>query len=125
MSNIVVLCSRCHKAAHYGRHIRDYQNKKITGRPHKVPKEVLDGAFEAYIHGKIGTKECKKRIDMAKSCKITDMSYYKHFLKERKIISVQNLIDTKMKKSGFIKVGDVVCHVEYENGVEEVYKWGI
>lgn len=120
LSNIVVLCHRCHCAAHYGRHIRDYQNKDIKGRPHKVSDDVLDAAFDDYTKGRIGTRECKEIIHMAKSCKIADMSYYKRYLKDQGIKSVKNNIDIIMNKRGHIRPGDIVGAVEYKDGRIEV-----
>lgn len=123
ISNIVVLCSRCHKAAHYGRHIRDYQNKKITGRPHKTDVQTLEKAISLYISGRIGTKECKSMMNMAESTKIGDMSYYKKYLKKRGIKKVKNNIDIITKKRGFLLDGDIVGMIEYENGEIKVTRY--
>lgn len=120
ISNIVVLCNRCHKAAHYGRHIRDYQNKKITGRPHKTNDSRLSNAIEKYIHGQIGTSECKAMMNLSPKSKISDMSYYKRYLKEHGIKHVRNNIDIIRKKRGYVENGDVVGCIEYENGEIEV-----
>jgi len=125
LSNIVVLCHRCHCAAHNGRHIKDYQNKEVSGRPHNVPEEELDSAFTRYINGSIGTKECKNLIKLAKSCKITDMSYYKKFLKERGIKKVKNNIDIILNKRGEVEKGENVGYIEYEDGRKEVNVYGI
>ena len=116
ISNIVVLCSRCHKAAHYGRHIRDYQNKKVTGRPHNVSKEVLNSAITSYINGEIGTKECKAMMGLSPKSKIADMTYYKKFLKDHGIKKVKNNIDILEKKRGDIEYWEVIGFVEYEDG---------
>lgn len=122
LSNIVVLCHKCHMASHYGRHIRDYQNKKVTGRPHKVSDEELRQAFDDYVHGRIGTKECKERIKMAKSCKISDMKFYKKFLKDIGVKQVKNNIDIILNKRGRIREGDDAGYIVYINGnVENIY----
>lgn len=116
MSNIVVLCHRCHCAAHYGRHIRDYQNKDISGRPHNAPNEVIDAALDNYIHGQIGTNECKMMMGMSKKTKIGDMTYYKRYLRDRGIKKVRNNIDIIINKRGEVKEGDQVGFIEYKDG---------
>lgn len=125
ISNIACLCSKCHKAVHWGGHIKDYRTTVKTGRPHKVSDDVLDAAFAEYTNCQIGTKECKSKIKMAKTCKIKDMSYYKRYVKERGIVSVKNNIDIILKKRGYLKSGEIVGETVYENGTVEVHKWGI
>lgn len=125
LSNIVVLCNRCHKAAHNGRHIRDYCNKKISGRPHNAKTEELDAALLDYISGNIGTKECKSRVKLSGNSKIGDMSYYKHFLSERGIESVRNNIDILLKKNGVVRNGQKVGHVIYTNGEMEYLYYAV
>ena len=123
ISNIAVLCHRCHCAAHYGQHIRDYQNKaNLTGRPHKVADEAITDAFEDLIAGKIGRAECKERLKLSQKSKISDMSAYKNFLKDRGIKSVKNNIDIIMNRRGFIKTGETIGYIEYKDGtIEDIY----
>lgn len=116
LSNIVVLCHRCHCAAHNGRHIKDYQNKKVSGRPHKVSDDVLTSALKDYLNCKIGTKECKARIKMADSCKITDMRFFKRLVKELGIAEYKNNIDIIRKRRGYINKGDEAGYIIYNNG---------
>jgi len=116
LSNIVVLCHRCHCAAHNGRHISEYQNKEISGRPHNVEVEELDKALNEYVNGQIGTTECKARMGLSRKSKIGDMSYYKRFKKDRGIKAVKNNIDIIINKRGKVSTGDEVGFVEYEDG---------
>lgn len=120
LSNIVVLCHRCHCAAHHGRHIRDYVNKDVQGRPHKVSDEILESSIADYIQGHIGARECKELMGLSQKTHIADMSYYKRYLKDRGIKSVKNNIDIIMNKRGHIRPGDIVGAVEYKDGRIEV-----
>ena len=124
ISNIVVLCSRCHKAAHNGRHIRDYQNKKISGRPHNASKSEMDAAFNKFIHGKIGTAECKELIHISPKSKIKDMKYFKKYLKDHGIKDVRNSVDVILKHREKIPNGYIVGYVEYIDGKTEPMMYG-
>ena len=122
ISNIAALCNRCHKAAHYGRHIRDYCNKKVSGRPHKVPVEEINKALNDFISGIIGTKECKTRMGLSQKSHIADMSYYKRYLKEHSIKSFHNDIDMIIYRYGEVSEGDKVGEIVYFNdNIEEIY----
>jgi len=123
LSNIAALCTRCHKVAHMGQHINDYRNTENMGRPHNVPEKEMDSVFTEYINGRIGMKECKQLIEISKKSKITDMSYYKKFLKERGIKKVKNNIDIIEVKRGMVRNGDVVGYIEYEDGTLQTNKW--
>ena len=116
LSNIVVLCHRCHCAAHQGRHIRDYCNKEVSGRPRKSTDDEIEQAFSDYLSCKIGTAECKKRLKLSPKSKIGDTSYYKEFLKARKIDKFRNNIDIILNKRGNIKNGDKAGYIIYNNG---------
>lgn len=125
LSNIVVLCHRCHCAAHNGRHIKDYQNKEVTGRPHNVETEELDKALNEYVIGQIGSAECKARMGLSQKTKIGDMSYYKRFKKDHGIKKVKNNIDIILNKRGEVEKGENVGYIEYEDGRKEVNVYGI
>lgn len=125
ITNYVALCHKCHCAAHYGRHIRDYQNKKISGRPHNTSEEEITSAIEELIQGKIGRAECKKRVGLSGSSKIVDMSFYKRYIKEKGIKTVKNNIDIILKRRGFLRDGEVIGYVEYKDGtLTELYWMG-
>ena len=124
LSNIVVLCHKCHCAAHHGRHIRDYCNKKITGRPHKVNSKEFEDAIIDYINCKIGGSECKKRMGVKKGTHIADSRYYKQVIKERGIKSIKNNIDLIRNKRGDILDGDRAGYIIYINGNVEYKYYG-
>ena len=116
LSNIVVLCHRCHCAAHHGRHIRNYCNKEVSGRPHKVSNEQFEEAVKDYIDFKIGGSECKKRMGLSKSTHIADTSCYKKLKKEKGIARLKNNIDLIINKRGKITAGDTAGYIIYANG---------
>ena len=120
ISNIAVLCHKCHMAAHYGRHIRDYQNKKVSGRPHKADNDIIEKAFADYASGKIGAKECKATLNMSQKVHLTDMRIFKEFKKTHKIRSVKNNIDIIIAKRGEKpRSGEIIGSIVYENGKEK------
>lgn len=119
LTNYVALCHRCHMAAHYGRKITDYRNKKVSGRPHKVDDETMNEAFKLYLLGKIGASECKNMLNMSKKCKIADMSAFKAYKRERGIKSHRNNIDIIRKRRGYIKPGQTSGYIEYTDGTIE------
>lgn len=116
LSNIVALCHRCHMAAHYGRHMRDYCNKQVSGRPHKVPDEEYKKAIEDYINIKIGGSECKSRMGVCKKTHIADTRHYKETMKKLGIEKIRNNIDLIRKRRGYINKGDEAGYVIYNNG---------
>ena len=123
LSNIVVLCHRCHMAAHHGRHIQEYTTKNFKGgRPHNVTNEELDEALTEFLSGQIGASECKRLLGLSKKTKIGDMSYYKKFLKNKGIKSFRNNIDIIRCKRGDVREGDKVGTITYINGnTENIY----
>lgn len=122
LTNYVALCHKCHQAAHYGRHIRNYQNKKVSGRPHKVDDETMKKAFDMFLNGEIGRRECMQMLKMAESSKLSDMSAYKRYTKEKGIKKVVNMIDmwTCKKSKRTVNVGDEVGTIIYIDGHEDV-----
>ena len=53
---------------------------------------------------------------MGRTSKITDMSVYKRYLKDRGIKYVKNNIDIILKKRRVIEPGDYIGFIEYEDG---------
>lgn len=119
ISNIAVLCHRCHCAAHHGRHIRNYCNKKVSGRPHNVPMDEMISAIEDLIHGRIGRAECKRRMGMSENTKVADMTFYKRYLKEHGIKCIKNDIDMIIAYHGKVDQGKSVGYIEYTDGKTE------
>ena len=123
ITNYVALCHRCHCAAHYGRHIRDYANKKVSGRPHKAANEVMTAAFDELIAGKIGRTECRVKINLSGNTKVSDLRVFEEYLKEKGIKLLKNNIDIILSRRGYIAPGDIIGYVEYESGVVENLYW--
>ena len=120
-SNIAALCNRCHKSAHYGRHIRDYQNKKITGRPSReIDEEVLD----MFVNCIIGTREYKKLCGIPNATKIKDTSAFKKYKEKNGIDKARNYIDVIEKKCGYVEEGREVGFIKYKNGTVKTIRYG-
>ena len=119
ISNIAVLCHRCHMAVHHGQNIHQYGNKTNGGRPHKADDETMNKAFQLYLLGKIGASDCKRMLKISENCKIADMSVFKEYKKDRGIKKHRNNIDIIRKKRGYIKPGQTSGYIEYEDGTIE------
>ena len=120
LSNIAVLCTQCHKAVHFGRHIQDYRNTENTGRPRSAPDDVIQAALDDFFSGYIGTVECARRVGIkAKKPHLTDHVWYKEYVKVRKISRVVNNIDWFRHFGKKLNSGDDVGFIEYEDGRKE------
>lgn len=115
VSNIVPLCEKCHKAAHYGRHILHYREGKRGGRPSRATDEYAFEVFDLFASGKIGKKKCVELIGLSKSTHITDMAQYKKYLDVRGIEYIKNKIDL-LGVNGVLKNGANVGAVKYKDG---------
>lgn len=122
-SNIVALCHRCHCAAHHGRHIRDYCNKNVSGRPRSVNANVAEIAFDLYTSGEIGTNECRKMLNVSKNTKIGDMAAYREYKKKHGIVDFRNYIDLIINKRGFVEEGREIGYIKYENGTVKTIRY--
>ena len=122
ITNMVALCHRCHSAAHNGQHIKNYQNKKLTGRPHKVDDATMKKAFDMFLNGEIGRRECMEMLHMSETSKLSDMSAYKRYIKEKGIKKVVSMIDMWSCKRFWrpINRGDEVGTIIYIDGHEDV-----
>lgn len=121
LSNIVPLCSQCHKAAHYGQHKNKYRKTTHNGRKPKMPYENACEIFNLYADGLIGTKKCKQMLGYAKSSKLTDLVSYKKFLNENGIVFVKNNIDIICANCpDGIKNGQIVGCKLYDDGHSEL-----
>lgn len=143
MSNILPVCSVCHKLIHYGENFRLKRLEKArsliksNGRHRSVPdnyKELLND----YVFCRIGKKELSKRwgvtvtsrknpdkqipVDMVR---LTGKSWYRDYLKELGIEKVENHVDflTNLRSARtIIKDGEYVGTITYRDGrVEELY----
>lgn len=117
MSNITALCHKCHKAAHYGRHIHHYLDSGNAGRKPKAKADECASIFDAYINGEIGTRKCTEILGYSCRTRITERPEFKKYINAKGIKSVRNLIDVAAtnRKNG-IHDGDCVGEIEYIDG---------
>lgn len=117
MSNITALCHKCHKAAHYGRHIHHYIDSGNAGRKPKAKAEEYSDIFDMYINGEIGARKCSELLGYSYRTRITDCPEFKRYIKTKGIKNVRNLIDVAAtnRKNG-IHEGDCVGEIEYIDG---------
>ena len=117
ISNIVPLCYVCHQIAHGSRNIRHLCRAENSGRP-KMPKpDNADNILWNYMHGKIGGKQCREQLGLKPAMKLTDVWYFKEFLKENHIISYKNKVDLFNCKKNCTKShqGQVIALVKFDN----------
>lgn len=111
LSNIVPLCSKCHKAAHNGRHITEYAATNHTGRPKSFTDELAEKILPLYACGEITRAECQKLLGLSKGTKLHDSRGYMAFLRRHGIKSIRNTRDVATWK-GTPAPGKVICTVE-------------
>ena len=117
LSNMVALCSKCHKAAHNGRHLSHYRDNTNGGRKRKIDKDTAYKAFDLYFDGQIGNKKCKEMIGYNQNCQIHSSPYFQEYLKEKGIIKFKNTIDVGATVgSGGLYEGRSVGYVKYKDG---------
>lgn len=122
ITNIVPLCHVCHEKAHGGRNIRQIMKPIKTGRKRKPLPPDYEEILELYFTGKIGRKECEKRLGLKEHDKLTEKAFFKEYLKEKKIVSFKNRVDMlnteKCKKVDHS--GEFIAKVIYEDGTERI-----
>lgn len=87
ITNIAVLCHKCHMAAHYGRHMNEYKNKPKEQKQKQKPekkityKKKIALTIPDYISGKITEDECKEILGIGKEIDLKRMKFYKKYAK--------------------------------------------
>lgn len=122
ITNITGLCPTCHKLAHGSKNIREIFRPEKTGRPKRIAPEGYEDVLDRYISGKICRKECESLLKLSKATKLSDVWYYKEFLKANGIVKHKNKIDLLMNKNNCIPKGREIAIIIFENG-EEVIKY--
>lgn len=117
-TNIVALCYKCHKAAHYGRHILHYTNHDSSGRKPNVSDEEAFKAFDLLANGMIGRKKCKELMHLSEGSHISDNKQFKKYLEARGIKTIKNNVDI-LGKTGGLKDGVNVGFVKYTDGTDK------
>ena len=118
-TNIVPLCHRCHKAAHYGRNIQNYAKAVNPGRKPNVSDEEAFKAFDLFANGEIGRKKCKELIGISQSTQIKDRAQYIKYLEENGIESIKNNIDIVATNSE-LKDGMIIGEIVYLDGNRKI-----
>lgn len=121
LDNIAPMCPRCHKAAHYGQHIRKYSNKVGTGRKPKadLTKENEDILWK-WAMGEIGTYECCRSLGLGKSTKLKDTAIYRKFKAKHNIANIRNTRDV-IVKNGHLRDTSLVSIIEREDGTRQAF----
>lgn len=122
ISNIVPLCYACHQLAHGSRNIRQLCRAENTGRP-KLPKpDNADDILWDYMCGRIGGKQCREQLGLKPAMKLTELWYFREFLKENHIIQYKNKVDLFNCKKNASKghKGQVIALVKFEYGEDYV-----
>ena len=117
ISNIVPLCYACHQIAHGSRNIRRLCRAKNTGRPKIAKPDNADNVLWKYICGEIGGKQCREQLGLKLSMKLTDLWYFREFLKENHIIQYKNKVDLFNCKKNCAKShkGQIIAIVRFDN----------
>ena len=84
LSNIAVLCHKCHMASHYGRHMNEYKNKRK--KPEKPNREIsfkekIEITIPDYLSGKISEAECKEILGIDQNINLRRMKFIKKYIK--------------------------------------------
>ena len=93
LTNIVPLCYRCHKAAHNGRHIKDYKGGPAGGRKPKMKYENAREIYNLYASGLIGAKKCRQMLGYSEGTKLQDVPSYRKYLEENGLVAIKNNVD--------------------------------
>jgi len=82
ITNIAVLCHKCHMASHYGRNINEYKSKKkpVQIKRKLTFKEKIETTIPDYINGKISEMECKKILGIDDGVDIRKMKFFKKYV---------------------------------------------
>lgn len=116
ITNITGLCSTCHKLAHGSKNIRELFRPEKTGRPKRIAPDGYENILTRYVYGEIGRKECESLLKLSKCTKLSDVWYYKQFLKNNEILKHKNKIDILQNKNHCIPKGKEVAEIIFEDG---------
>lgn len=122
--NLIPLCRKCHMRAH-NKNQKEYYN---PGRPRKT-KDIpnWESVIEDYLTCRIGTKECKELLKISKGSHISDRSYFKEYLRKKRIKAYRNNLDLiaqhweRLGKDG--QEGKITGWIEYQDGTIERFEW--
>lgn len=108
ITNLVLICDRCHRAFHYGQNVVKYRTGlHMGGRPRGLRD---DNVFWDFIHAEITGAEAVEKLGYAKSYKISNNPNFQDFLKENGIV--------KLKRPPYYS------EIEFEDGRTEAWHRG-
>ena len=117
--NVVPLCYKCHKAAHYGRHINNYadHSRSKDGRPPKCDDETAFRALDLMLDGQIGNRKCKEMMNLAKRTEPKQTSQFQRWCEARGVKYIKNTLDVSItNKARYMCEGVDIGEVIYEDG---------
>lgn len=117
--NMIVLCSKCHKAIHCGKHRNTFDITRNQKKNTKKTDEEAYALFDNFFSEDFGVAELKNQMGFSKSYKITDCPQFKKYVKEKGIERYRNNVDTILCRHEKIYPGAHVGIVIYNNGVTE------
>ena len=120
ISNIVCLCYWCHRQAHGCEKIHKLAGKENRGGRHRrKPVDNYQEIYDEYLTGKIGRKECERKLNLSEKSKLCDDKNFKSYLKDKGIVSHKNKIDycKYAKRIGRqIKPTQIIAEIKYSDG---------
>lgn len=122
-SNIVPLCSSCHRAISFMKPVSEYRKmgNKPTGRKQCRP-ENCDVIFEDYVRSRIPRNVAAERL--GKTVKFTEMRAFRDFKRHRGIAEYKNYISHRLFKPGYIELGEEIGYIIYADGRKETFCFG-
>jgi hypothetical protein len=116
LTNIVPLCSECHKKAHGSVNIRKTFKSSKSGRKKEVAPSDYEEILWQYVYGEIGRKGCQRMLGLSEGAKIQEKWYYKEFLEQNGIKYHKNSVDLLISKNKILPEGKLVAVVVFEDG---------
>lgn len=113
-SNIIPLCTICHKKVHGASAERKYKAAQNGGRPRMPITDEMREAIALYVDGRIDPSELKKSIG------VTHIDWsdrrLRLLLDEMGIEKIRNLILIKIANGWIVEPGDCVGWVKWKDG---------
>ena len=124
LSNIAVLCSRCHKAVHGEREARKYSLRGVSGRK-PLSFDNSGEIFGKYFRCEITQKALKEAFGLPSGTRVTELLAYKEYVRDHKIVFFQNLVDIKITRGHRFCDRSVAGRIRFEGDAEErLILWG-
>lgn len=123
LTNLKLLCQKCHVLAHASLNgLKLGEKKKRGGRKQKPRIQNWEEAIIAFVHGEMGNKTFRVLMNVGKNTKIKDphCKWFREVLDKAGIANYENYIDyARCSKGKGIHDGDIASHVEYADGTKK------